>query len=278
MEQPGGTSTNTAVALARLGAPPRFAGMVGDDWRGAKLREGLETAGVYCDLLGTRAGQDSDRSIITISPGGSRTIFWIKGAMLRHGDPLDLPHVFAHRLVYIDVVDVPLWQNILDAREYLRESEGDAPPLFGQAVYLAGVLAPDDALALVTRHEYFVGGEWEWQLMTGTTDHPAMLDRIAATFPGTQLRAAIITQGAAGCTVVTPHGTFTQPAFPVDVLDTTGAGDAFAAGWAYGLTHGWNIRQCARFACAVGGLATRAMGAQTSLPSLAEASRLTNLA
>src|SRR3954454_13822605 len=73
IEMPGGTSTNTAVALARLGMAPRFVGMVGDDWRGERLRSGLEEAGVLCDLLTVRAGQESDRSIIPICPSGGRT-------------------------------------------------------------------------------------------------------------------------------------------------------------------------------------------------------------
>src|SRR5262249_57897145 len=62
IQLPGGTSTNTAIALARLGMPPRFVGLVGDDWRGERLRAGLEDAGVICDKLTVRAGQDSDRS------------------------------------------------------------------------------------------------------------------------------------------------------------------------------------------------------------------------
>src|SRR5258708_596373 len=70
-EMPGGTSTNTAVALAKLGAPPRFVGLVGDDWRGERLRVGLESAGVICDTLRVRIGQDSDRSFIPISPSGA---------------------------------------------------------------------------------------------------------------------------------------------------------------------------------------------------------------
>lgn len=267
-EMPGGTSTNTAHALARLGDAPRFVGVVGDDWRGERLRAGLEAAGVQCDLLGTRQGQDSDRSIIPISPTGGRTIFWIKGAMLRRGDALDLPRIFAHPLVYIDVVDLDLWADILTAREHASAS---APMVIGQAVYVAGVLPPDDALALVRRHHAFVGGEWEWKLITGADTRAAMLARIVTTLPGSSLRAAVVTQGAEGCTVVTPEGTQMYPAYPVTVVDTTGAGDAFGAGFAYGMVRGWPVARCAQFANAVGGLATRALGAQASLPTLDEA-------
>lgn len=275
IEQPGGTSTNFAVALARLGEPPRFVGVVGDDWRGERLRAGLADAGVLTDTVRVRAGQESDRSIIPISPTGGRTIFWLKGAMLRRGDAVDTGQVFAHRLVYLDLVDLDLWGDLLDTYARHHAAHADAPPLVGQAVYVAGILPPDAAMAFVRRHHVFIGGGWEWQLLTGETDDARMTAAITALVAaGGPLRAALVTRGAAGCTLVTVTGAVDVPAFPVAVQDTTGAGDAFAAGFAYGWVRGWDAPRCARFANAVGGLATRGMGAQASLPTRDEAMRL----
>jgi len=275
IEQPGGTSTNFAVALARLGDPPRFVGMVGDDWRGERLRAGLTDAGVLTDTVRVRAGQNSDRSIIPISPTGGRTIFWLKGAMLRRGDAVDTGLVFAHRLVYLDLVDFDLWRDLLTAYERQHACRADAPPLVGQAVYLAGVLPPDAAMALIRRHHVFIGGGWEWRLLTGETDDARMVSAITALIAsGDPLRAALITRGAVGCTLVTATGAVDVPAFPVTVQDTTGAGDAFAAGFAYGWVRGWEAARCARFANAVGGLATRGVGAQASLPTWDEVEAL----
>jgi sugar/nucleoside kinase (ribokinase family) len=275
MQMPGGTSTNTAITLARLGMPPRFVGLVGDDWRGERLRAGLEEAGVICDTLAVRAGQDSDRSIIPISPSGARTIFWIKGAMLGTGDALNLPLIFSHRCVYIDVVDMALWADILDAFERTASAGAwagrDAPFLIGQAVFVAGVLPPAEAMALVTRHHAFVGGEWEWRLMAGERERGPLLDHIQAAMRGTRLHVAAVTHGAEGCTIVTPERIHTAAALPVEVVDTTGAGDAFAAGLTYGVLNGWPLEDTARFANAVGALATRALGSQSSLPTLDEA-------
>lgn len=274
VQMPGGTSTNVAIALARLGMPPRFVGVVGDDWRGERLRAGLESAGVLCDMLGVHIGQDSDRSIIPISPTGSRTIFWIKGAMLGRGDALDLPALFRHALLYLDIVDLGLWADILDASDRDR-ARGTAAPLFvGQAVFVAGILAPDAALPFVGRHDLFIGGEWEWRLMTGATSRAAIVARLQQTVRETRLRMAVVTHGADGCTVITGAEIVTSPAAPVHVIDTTGAGDAFAAGFIFGYLRGWPPQRCARFANAVGGLATRALGSQASLPSLDEAWRL----
>ena len=274
IQMPGGTSTNVAVALARLGIPPRFVGVVGDDWRGERLRAGLEDAGVVCDTLGVHRGQDSDRSIIPIGPSGSRTIFWIKGAMLERGDPLDIPAIFRHPVVYLDIVDLELWADILDAFDRDRAGLPEAPLLIGQAVFVAGILAPDIALPFVGRHDVFIGGEWEWRLMTGAPSRTEVIARLQQTVRETRLRIAVVTCGADGCTIMTKSETFQIPAAAVRVVDTTGAGDAFAAGFIFGRVRGWSPERCAQFANAVGGLATRSLGSQVSLPTLDEAWRL----
>lgn len=271
IELPGGTSTNAAMTLARLGVPPRFVGMVGSDWRGERLRAGLAGAGVVCDTLAVRQGQDSDRSVIPISPSGGRTIFWIKGAAIQRGDALDLPLIFSHRIVYLDIVDLDLWRDVLDAHERGGATGEHRPRCVGQAVYVAGVLPPEDALALIARHDVFIGGEWEWHLMAGTTIRADLIARLERLVQAATLATAVVTHGAEGCTVVTRGRTFTAPAAAVAVVDTTGAGDAFAAGFIYGLDAGWEPERCARFANAVGGLATRAFGSQASLPTRDEA-------
>jgi sugar/nucleoside kinase (ribokinase family) len=274
IQLPGGTSTNVAVALARLGMPPRFVGVVGDDWRGERLRAGLEAAGVICDTLGVHIGQDSDRSIIPIGPSGSRTIFWIKGAMLGRGDPLDLPAIFRHPVVYLDIVDLDCWADILDVYDRDHAGRPAAPLLVGQAVFVAGILPPAAALPFVGRHDLFIGGEWEWRLMTGAESRADLVARLQRMVRETRLHVAVVTHGADGCTVITAAEACVVPAADVRVVDTTGAGDAFAAGFIFGHVRGWPPERCARFANAVGGLATRALGSQVSLPTLDEAWRL----
>jgi sugar/nucleoside kinase (ribokinase family) len=148
------------------------------------------------------------------------------------------------------------------------------PLVVGQAVFVAGVLPPVEALALIARHDVFTGGEWEWKLMTGETARESLLARVQAAMHGARLRIAAVTMGAEGCALVTPQRIITVAALPVEVVDTTGAGDAFAAGLTYGVLHGWPPEGAARFANAVGALATRALGSQASLPSRDEAMAL----
>jgi ribokinase len=91
---------------------------------------------------------------------------------------------------------------------------------------------------------------------------------------GETLRAALITLGAEGCRVVTETDRWHLPAFPVAVADPTGAGDAFAAGVAWGMAQRWPWREIGRFANAIGALACRSLGAQASLPTLDEVAAL----
>lgn len=87
---------------------------------------------------------------------------------------------------------------------------------------------------------------------------------------GSQLGAAVMSQGPRGCAIATREGHWQIPAFPAACVDATGAGDAFAAGIAYGMALRWDWPRTGLFANAMGALAIRALGAQTSLPTMAE--------
>jgi sugar/nucleoside kinase (ribokinase family) len=91
---------------------------------------------------------------------------------------------------------------------------------------------------------------------------------------GENLRAAFVTRGGEGCRVVTETKSLNIPALSVEVVDPTGAGDAFAAGVAWGMAQRWPWPEVGRFANAVGALACCALGAQASLPSLQEVETL----
>jgi sugar/nucleoside kinase (ribokinase family) len=84
------------------------------------------------------------------------------------------------------------------------------------------------------------------------------------------LRAAVVTCGAQGSLAFTLNECWTCPAFPVDVVDTTGAGDAFAGAVAFGIACRWEWPSVLRFAGAVAGISITRLGAQTALPTWAE--------
>ena len=260
---PGGTTTNTAAALARLGAAVNLVAMVGDDDAGRALRDAMIGEGVDCRWLGCRPGEPTDAATVVVaSDPPERTIYWHQGAQLVRGDRLDLAAVFGHDLVLLDVADAPLRRFLVD----LPAHTAPATRLLGTLTYLADADIPD-ALDLALRHDVMVGNEREWRHLTGTADLDAATQAIRTRMPGSTLRAAVATRGAAGCRVWTRGETWDLPAFPVAAVDTTGAGDAFTAGIAYGVALRWPWPAAARFANAVGALSTRALGGQAALPS-----------
>lgn len=266
---PGGTTTNTAVALARLGAAVAVVAAVGDDADGRAIGAALGAAGVDDRWLLVRAGERTDVATIVVSREPlDRTIHWHQGARLVRGDTLDVAAIFGHDLVVLDVVDIPLRRFLLDLPAHTLPRTR----ILGPLGYLARHDLPD-ALDLTLRHDVVVGSERELLSVTGTWTLGDATAALRARMRGATLRAAVVTRGAAGCRIVTADDGWQIPAFRVPIVDPTGAGDAFAAGVAYGMARRWPWPEVGRFANALGALATRALGAQSSLPTLAEVER-----
>ncbi len=269
--QPGGTTANSAVALAKLGATVSFAGMVGDDDHGLSMRGALREAGVNIDWLETRPGERTDSTYIVVSEEPrDRTIFWPPGAHIVRGDPLDIPSIFGHDLVLSDVDDMPLRRFLSDLPAHTLP----ATRLLGTLTYQAEPEHPD-RLEVMLRHDAIVGNEREAMLLTDTATLDRAISVIQAGMTGANLRAAVISRGPEGATAFTARERWELPADRMVVIDTTGAGDAFTAGVAYGMALRWTWPKTLRLANAMGGLATRALGAQASLPDWSEISELT---
>ena len=270
LEAAGGTTASTAAALARLGASVRLAAVVGDDREGAAIRDALAAQGVDVTWVASRPGARTDLSTMIVSADPpERTIFWSRGAELVRGDRLDVTAIFDHDLVVLDVADAPL-------RRFLTDLPAHTSPrarLLGTLGYLVED-AFHDAFDVALRHDVIVGNERELLAVTGTWTLSDAVTAVAARMRGAHLRGCIVTRGANGCRIVTPDGRWQVPAFPVDAVDPTGAGDAFTAGVAYGLAHRWDWPRIGRFANALGALATRALGAQTTLPTLTDVEAL----
>jgi len=267
---PGGTTTNTAVALARLGARVAIATAIGDDDRGVLVRRGLEAEGVDPAWITVKAGEVTDLATVIVSQEPlERTIFWEQGAQLKRHDQLDITGLFGGDVLVLDVADAPLRRLLLD----LPAHTVPTTRILGPLTYLAnGDLT--DALELALRHDAIVTNERDLLDVTGTWTLPDAVTALQHRMRGQNLRAALITRGAEGCNVVTETERLRIPAFGVAVIDPTGAGDAFVAGVAWGMARRWTWPEVGRFANAVGALACCSLGAQASLPGLAEVEAL----
>lgn len=259
---PGGLGANAAVALARLGHRVRLLGAIGDDEAGRWLRQILAQAGVEADTLLVRPGVPTYGCFIAVTPAGERLIFGLPGAaVLEQSAELDRATVRQARAVhmvqgYCEVA----WAAIEEARAvggFVSYAPGDVRWADGPA-----------AVREVARQvDLLVVNRVEAAALTGEDDPAVALQRLLDGGP----RCTVITVGAAGAWVGHGAQITLVPARPVPAIDTTGAGDAFAAGLLTGLLRGRSPEEAARLGTAVAALKLRASGAQAGLPTLEEA-------
>ena len=263
---PGGKGLNQAVAAARAGARTAFVGLVGEDSAGAHLLAVLNDEGVDTRGVGT-VGALTGRALIAVADDGENHIVVVPGAnwvvsaahIDHHHTRIDSAHVVLVQLeIPLDAVEAALRRARANG---VRTILNATPPV---------ELAPE-LLGLI---DFLVVNEHE------AADMAAM--KVAtpgqAAEAGHALRtlgcgAALVTLGADGAVLVTEHGTIHEPAIPVEVVDTTAAGDAFAGGFAARLAEGAALPDALRWAVVAGSLAVMALGAAPSIPMRADVER-----
>jgi ribokinase len=264
--QPGGTSLNSALTLARLGVKVSFVSVVGDDDEGRRILDALDVEGIDREWVTTRAGESTDRSFVIVSrEDRERTIFCQQSATLKKGDPLDIAAIFAHDLVILDVDDMPLRRFLVDLPAHTLPTTR----LLGPMTYLADS-GEADAWEIAIRHDVIVGNERELLTLTGAASLDEGLTIAQQSMSGTNLRTCVVSRGERGAIAVTKSQRWESPSFAVDTVDTTGAGDAFVGAIAYTVVLRWDWGRSLAFANAVAALSTRGLGAQAALPAVAE--------
>jgi ribokinase len=173
-----------------------------------------------------------------------------------------IEQMFAHDLVIVDTDDPKLRQLIVDLPMHVAPRTR----LLGTLTYLAE-LPPEHGLDLALRHDYLAGHERELCYLTGTDSLDTAIRQFQDEMILSQTRFAVINRGKAGCAVFDRHTHVDVPAYEVNIVDTTGAGDAFAAGVAIGILERRGLAEVGRLANTLWGLTTRAVGTRTALPA-----------
>lgn len=268
-EQAGGTTSNTCAALGLLGLQPMLASCVGDDEQGAAIIASLAQAGCDVSAIIKKPGVPTDRSVIVISGEGDdldRTIFWIQGARPAAGERFPVGPILEHRWVLLDVDDPELRQFWLDLPAHLSPRTR----LIGTMIYLVDIdreLGWSQGL----QHDVLLGNRREFLQLTGESDLDAAISRAQADMAGSACNLMLVSLGPRGSLAIRRDGVTRAPAFEVEVLDTTGAGDAFAAGCIWGLLESQPDEEILRRGNLLGGLCCTALGARAGLPTLEQA-------
>ena len=254
-EQVGGPVATALVALSRLGVECRFHGVIGDDGLGELIRGSLIAEGIDCSRLVVRPGSTSQRAFIAVEKGNaSRTIFWQRPT----GTPLspnELPDDYLNNSRFL-LLDGLMADVSLAAARGARKR--------GIPVMLdAGRLRPGMA-ELARICDYVVAGE-QFVIDLGWDGKDESFAAIASSLGAP---VVTVTCGVRGSLTWTERGGIRQPAFPVPVIDTTGAGDVFHGGYVYGLLQGWELSSALTFASAMAALKCARSGGRSGIPDL----------
>ncbi|MEV6829937.1 sugar kinase [Amycolatopsis sp. NPDC051102] len=251
---PAGTAAGTAVTLAKLGAAVRTAGAVGADPVGDLLLAMLARHGVDTSLVLRREGVQTSASVLPIRSDGSRPAFHVPGANLTY-EPSDAPHGEIARATHLHLGGPELMGGEKAAQIL-------APARAAGVVTSADLLAPGDPGVLawlapaLSGLDYLLPNEDQVLGLTGA----ATLEAGARALLDRGVGCVAVTREARGALVVTAEETLAVPAFAVPVLDTTGCGDAFSAGFLRGVGLGRSAREAAVLGCAAAGLVAQGLG------------------
>lgn len=271
---PGGSTGNIAAGLARLGVPSRFVGKVGPDDNGRLLKEAFEADGVDAGYLVQAAGGRTAQTIIAVDPAGSRVIYSLGGAAV-----LERPEEFVPEMLE--------GASVLYVGEAFPEVAARAMGVAkGQGVSV--VFGPGGGIVwlgrealdqLMSASDYVLLSRRELQAAAGGGAGEGRSDcEAAAELTARGVRRLVVTMGEQGSVFIdawaaqggAPVVAATAGPFAVDAVDTTGAGDAFAAGFISCLVQARPVGECLARGNACAAMAIRKMGARKALPTLAE--------
>jgi len=251
---PGGMAGNVAAALARLGSRVRVLGRVGDDADGAFAVKSLEHAGVDTSFVSCLDGVATFSCISLLTPDGEKSLVKLMTSAYRP-DASDVTEAALNGVRHLHLTsigDPALCRRVVDAA---RSSGATA------SLDIERADCPEDAAVLLDAIKGF-------DLIFCNAESRAFVDA-ALQSPLAGLVAALVTTlGADGAQVETAEGRISSPGFTPKIVDTTGAGDCFAAACLHArLAARLDWKDAIRFANCAAAISTTGLGAQSALPT-----------
>ncbi|MCP3462296.1 adenosine kinase [Bradyrhizobium sp. CCGUVB23] len=276
-EVSGGSAANTIVGVASLGARASYVGKVKDDQIGKLYVHDIRAAGVAFDTPAAKDGPATGCSYILVTADGERTMNTYLGAAqdLSPAD-IDPAEIAAARIVYLEGY---LWdpKNAKDA--FLKAAKIAHDARRRVALTLSDSFCVDryrdEFLSLMKNGtvDIVFANESELHSLYMTSDFDAGLKQLR-----NDVNLGVVTRSEKGCMVVSSEDAVAVPASPIDKLvDTTGAGDLFAAGFLFGLARDLSYKQCGQLGALAAAEVIQHIGArpQVSLKELAQQRGLT---
>jgi sugar/nucleoside kinase (ribokinase family) len=271
VEMSGGSAANTIVGLASLGGRAAFVGKVKADKLGGAFSHDIRSAGVAFATAPAADGPSTGRCYVLVTPDGERTMNTYLGAAQElHPGDIDADMIASSAVIYLEGY---LWDPKHAKDAFLKAAQIAHGAGRKVALTLSDAFCVDrwrdEFLQLMRSRtvDLIFANEAELRSLYQSSDFDAAIAALRA-----DIDIAVVTRSEKGCLVLGPDGTEAVPAFPVKrVVDTTGAGDLFAAGFLSGLARGADDRTCGRLGALAAAEVIQHLGArpETSLKNLA---------
>ena len=254
----GGQTATVMAACAAMGLRAGYVGAFGSDEHGRRIRSALTECGVDVERSVQRDAPNRG-AVILVDARGTRTVLWHRASELT-APVRELRTSTLHgRLVHVDDDDPDL---ALRAATIARSA---GTPVTSDLEHVS-----DSVEQLIAQVTVPIFEQHLPERITGDPDPEGSLRKLRRLNDG----VLVMTRGEAGAVALDGDVFHAAPAFKVKVIDATGAGDVFRAGYIYGLLQSWPVPKTLRFANAAAALACTKLGAMPSVPPLAEVENL----
>lgn len=261
--QLGGSAANTSVVLRRLDVPCKLLTTVGEDQWADRVLDDLHSVGVDTSMIGRIGADDTGLMFIPVTPAGERTIFGRRGANRRFSiGERELSAIKAAPLLHVSgyaFYQDPQRSSTVQAVQAAVRSQ---TAICLDTAYGPAIDHPERLLSAARQAQILILGEDEARRIARADTIDSAVEQLRTIGP----QWIALKRGARGVKLVDRSSTADLPATDVDVIDSTGAGDAFTAGIIFGWLNDWELGDAGLLAVVLGGIATTVTGAGLAIP------------
>jgi sugar/nucleoside kinase (ribokinase family) len=258
----GGCGANTAVDLSRLGVDVGLAGKIGDDVLGRYCREVLERRAVGCELVAVSPTAQTAATLIVNVRGEDRRFIHAVGANAEfNGAEISIDLIRSAKVIAVGGFGLNAALSGRHVAELFRTARA-----FGVKTVLDVVIGdpapvPEMLAEALAETDVFLPNRDEARLLTGLEDPWEQAEH----YRRQGAETIVITSGREGAFALSGTERLHCPSFPVEQVDGTGSGDAFVAGFIFGLLQSATLQDCLRYGAAMGASCVQAVGATTGV-------------
>lgn len=264
----GGDALNEAIVLARLGRRPALMGHIGADMLGDLIVSQCELEGVDHSNLKQDPEMETRINVVIVGTDGQRHFIKTQNSSSRsfREDEINYDAIKNSKAVSLASIFSSKLRDVETILKIVKTAKENQVITFADMVPMTGGETWKEIEEVLPYLDYFLPNMEEAALLTGLKEPEEAADFL--------LRCGVknvgIKLGKAGCLIKNKQERFLIPAFPVSAMDTTGAGDNFAAGFITGILDGMNIKEAGMFANATAGVSTESVGATAGVKSRAQ--------